>query len=232
MKRCSSTNETQNKTKQKKLISISLQYILILLLVLIGYKVMNSSNEPTKVEEEEEEKEIDPPRNFTQKQLIYFDGKKDEKTKEEKPVYLSVNGIVFDVSDGRSFYGPDGPYENFAGHECGVALAKMSFETEHLDDLKGCKDLNFGEKEELDGWVEKFTYYRHYPVKGRLIAEDDLNSLADRILTSDDLSKYTGDDGEEIPEGYAAPPIYIGAGDKVFDASFGGAEFYGKLNEN
>ena len=194
---------------------------------------MNSSNEPTKVEEEEEEeKEIDPPRNFTQKQLIYFDGKKDEKTKEEKPVYLSVNGIVFDVSDGRSFYGADGPYENFAGHECGVALAKMSFETEHLDDLKGCKDLNFGEKEELDGWVEKFTYYRHYPVKGRLIAEDDLNSLADRILTSDDLSKYTGDDGEEIPEGYAAPPIYIGAGDKVFDASFGGAEFYGKLNQN
>jgi len=83
-------------------------YILILLLVLIGYKVMNSSNEPTKVEEEEEEeKEIDPPRNFTQKQLIYFDGKKDEKTKEEKPVYLSVNGIVFDVSDGRTFYGPD-----------------------------------------------------------------------------------------------------------------------------
>lgn len=176
---------------------------------------------------QEEEKE--PPRNFTVEQLSYFDGTKDEKSKtgEDKPVYLSVNGTVFDVSDGRNFYGPDGPYAAFAGKECGVALAKMSFDQQHLNDLAGVKNLNFGEKTELDGWIEKFTYYRNYPIMGRLVPDDELKKLADRILTPMDLAKCTGEDSQDLPEGYAARPIYIGAGNKVFDASFGGVGFYG-----
>jgi membrane-associated progesterone receptor component len=120
-----------------------------------------------------------------------------------------------------------GPYEAFAGKECGVALAKMSFDTTLLGDLKGCQTLNFGERNELEGWVEKFTYYRNYPVKGRLVDDDDLAALTGRTLTTEDLAKCTGEKGQEIPDGYAAAPIYIGAGDKVFDASFGGVEFYG-----
>jgi len=55
---------------------------------------------------DEEEEEPEPPRNFTAKQLRHFDGTKDEKTDEDKPVYLSVAGTVFDVSKGRDFYGP------------------------------------------------------------------------------------------------------------------------------
>ena len=95
--------------------------------------------------------------------------------------------------------------------------------------MKGCSDLNFGEKTELEGWVEKFTYYRNYPIKGRLIADDDLQELQDRVLTSEEISKHTGGvDKDKIPDGYATAPIYIGAGDKVYDASFGGVEFYGK----
>lgn len=205
-------------------------YILILCVVLIGHKIMNTSNKSSNpnldIGDNDEEQEVEPPRNFTSKQLLHFDGTKD-KTGEDKPVYLSVNGTVFDVSDGRSFYGPDGPYANFAGKECGIALAKMSFDDEHLNDLAGCENLNFGEKEELDGWVEKFTYYRNYPVKGRLVGDAYLVSLANRILTNEDLSENTGINKEDIPKGYAASPIYIGAGNKVFDASFGGVEFYG-----
>ncbi len=104
----------------------------------------------------------------------------------------------------------------------------MSFDERHLNDLRGCKDLTFGEKNELEGWIDKFTYYRNYPIKGKLIAEEDLMALASRTLTREDLSQHTGAEGEEIPEGYAAAPIYIGAGGKVFDVSFGGIEFYGK----
>lgn len=192
----------------------------------------------------------DPPRNFTLAQLTKFDGTKDEKSGEDKEVYLSVNGIVFDVSKGRDFYGPGGPYEKvsfggfavftvaperqilqtarffwrhqFAGHECGVALAKMSFDTEHLDDLKGCGALNFGERTELDNWIEKFRDYRCYPVLGKLVVD-----LPDpkRVLTAADLQKHNG--SGEIPDGYAAAPIYIGANAQVFDMSFGGVGFYG-----
>jgi len=207
----------------------SLGYIVIFLLVFVGHTIMNSWSEQdvsALKEEEEEEEEMDPPRNFTSKQLVYFNGKEDERTGEEKPVYLSINGTVFDVSSGRNFYGPDGPYANFAGRECGVALAKMSFDTKHLDDLDGCKELNYGEKDELDGWISKFTYHRNYPIKGRLVSDEYLKSLAGRTLTKEEVSKHKGD-GEEIPEGYATAPIYIGAGNKVFDASFGGVEFYG-----
>lgn len=207
----------------------SLGYIVILLLVFIGHRMMNSSSEPvadTTPAEEEEEEKVDPPRNFTAKQLVYFNGENDERTGEVKPVYLSVNGTVFDVSSGRSFYGPDGPYASFAGRECGVALAKMSFDTEHLDDLAGCKKLNHGEAFELDNWISKFTYYRNYPIKGRLVPDESLKSLEGRTLTQEDLTNNNGE-GEEMPEGYAAVPIYIGAGNKVFDASFGGVEFYG-----
>lgn len=174
-------------------------------------------------EEEEEKEEPDPPRNFTPKQLSYFDGTKEEKANEDKPVYLSVNGIVFDVSDGRSFYGPDGPYEKFAGRECGVALAKMAFDEKYLDDLDGCAKLNFGEKTELEGWIDKFTHYRCYPVKGRLIPDNKLSP--DRILSKEELAKHTGEG--DVPEGYAVTPIYVGAGDKVYDVSFGGSSFYG-----
>ena len=201
-------------------------YLVILLVVYLGHSWMNSSAPPAPVQEEEEE-EPEPPRNFTKNQLSNFDGTKDEKLDEDKPVYLSVNGIVFDVTTGKDFYGPGGPYENFAGHECGVALAKMSFDTAHLDDLEGCKNLNFGEKQELDGWIEKFMYYRGYPVKGRLIDDKILEGLKDRILTAGDLAKNTGADGQEVVEGWGAPSIYVGAGDKVFDVSFGGGMFYG-----
>lgn len=202
-------------------------YLVIFAVVLLGHRWMNSNPPPVVAPGEEEEEEPDPPRNFTAKQLLYFDGKHDDKLDEDKPVYLSVNGIVFDMSDGRDFYGPDGPYEAFAGHECGVALAKMSFDKKHLDDLAGCDNLNFGEKTELEGWIEKFQYYRNYPIKGRLVPDEKLKSLAERFLNSDDISKHSGSPGENVPEGYATAPIYVGIGDKVFDASFGGVEHYG-----
>jgi membrane-associated progesterone receptor component len=204
------------------------QYVFIIAVVFIGHTWMNHhQHKPVAKTEEEEEDAPDPPRNFTVKQLLHFDGTKDPKTEEDKSVYLSVNGIVFDVSDGRNFYGPDGPYEAFAGHECGVALAKMSFDEEHLDKLAGCKDLNFGEKNELEGWIEKFQYYRNYPIKGRLVPDEALKPLEDRILKAEDLAKHTGAIEEEKPEGYATQSIYLGAGDKVYDMSFGGVEFYG-----
>jgi membrane-associated progesterone receptor component len=171
---------------------------------------------------EAEVEEKDPPRNFTLKQLSHFDGTKDGD--DDKPVYLALNGIVFDVSEGRNFYGPGGPYELFAGHECGVALAKMSFDTEFLDDMATIPNLKHGERVELENWIEKFTHYRCYPVLGRLILDNDLPS-SDRILTKEDLALHTG--LEETPDKYGAAPIYVGAGDKVFDVSFGGMTFYG-----
>jgi len=205
-------------------------YLVIVLLAMVGHAWSNHVpvSEPTtkltsanQQNDDDEDDERDPPRNFTSKQLAHFDGTKDSND-EDKPVYLSLNGIVFDVSRGRNYYGPGGPYALFAGHEAGVALAKMSFDTEFLD--TSCDTLNHGERMELENWIEKFTHYRCYPILGRWIP-DNIMPNSDQILTKEDLAAHDG--LQECPKGYATAPIYIGAGDKVFDVSFGGVTFYG-----
>jgi membrane-associated progesterone receptor component len=88
------------------------------------------------------------------------------------PVYLAVRGRVFDVSPGRNFYGPGGPYENFAGRDASRGLACGSFDEDMLtknlegplDDLKG---LGPDEMEALRGWEERFS--EKYLVVGKLV---------------------------------------------------------------
>ena len=180
--------------------------------------------------EEEEEEPPEPPRNFTLKQLRHFDGQVDEKTDEPKSVYLSLGGTVFDVSSGRSFYGPGGPYEMFAGRECGAALATMSFDESLLDDFSACEKLSVAEKTELDNWLEKFEHYRCYPIKGKLLPDESMPD-PNRTISMEELAKYDGNNDEKPTgehSGYATSPIYLGALDKVFDVSFGGVHMYGK----
>ncbi|KAL8753839.1 MAG: hypothetical protein Q9184_005304 [Pyrenodesmia sp. 2 TL-2023] len=89
------------------------------------------------------------------------------------PVYLAVNGKVFDVSNGRNFYGPGGPYENFAGRDASRGLACGSFDEDMLTkDLKGplddLKGLGDEEMEAMRGWEERF--HEKYLVVGKLVA--------------------------------------------------------------
>jgi membrane-associated progesterone receptor component len=164
-----------------------------------------------------------PLRNFTAAQLLEFDGK------DGSSIYLSLNGQVFDCSDGRDYYGPDGPYGKFAGRECGVAMAKMSFDESYLDQECNTSTLTTNEMKALEGWVDKFTHSRQYPVVGRLVPGSRLVPLKDRILTEQDLMQNDGSSSTAsvVPEGYATQPIYVGVGRKVFDVSFGGGAFYG-----
>ncbi|KAI1846776.1 hypothetical protein JX265_004745 [Neoarthrinium moseri] len=92
------------------------------------------------------------------------------------PVYLAVRGRVFDVTSGRNFYGPGGPYENFAGRDASRGLACHSFDEDMLTkDLDGPLDkldgLGEEEFESLRGWEERFE--SKYLVVGRLVAVGD-----------------------------------------------------------
>lgn len=116
-------------------------------------------------------------------------------------------------------------WSRFAGRECGIALAKMSFDEEHLDNVDGCKNLSAAERDELHTWIEKFKYYRAYPLKGRLVPESALPD-SNRDVTKSELASRSGEN-KDIPDGYARAPIYIAAGGKVYDMSFGGVTFYG-----
>ncbi|RCK59569.1 Damage response protein 1 [Candida viswanathii] len=101
---------------------------------------------------------------FTPQSLAKYNGTDSPK------IFIAVKNRVFDVSQGAAFYGPGGPYENFAGRDASRGLAKNSFDPEMLtsidapiDDLK---DLTKVEIESLDGWEEHFE--NRYKIVGTL----------------------------------------------------------------
>jgi len=82
-----------------------------------------------------------------------------------------VSKKVYDVTPGKGFYGPGGPYESFAGRDASKGLAKGSFDAEMLSDEKGridtLEDLNEEERGSLRGWEELFA--GKYTVVGELV---------------------------------------------------------------
>ena len=83
---------------------------------------------------------------------------------------------MFDVSRGRNFYGPGGPYSNFAGRDASRGLACGSFDEDMLTkDLDGpldtLSDLGKDEMEALQGWEERFN--EKYDVVGRMVSVAD-----------------------------------------------------------
>ena len=88
-------------------------------------------------------------------------------------MYLAVRGKVFDVTPGRNFYGPGGPYENFAGRDASRGLACGSFDEDMLTkDLQGPLDTLEGLSDEgleaLKDWELRFL--EKYLVVGKLVA--------------------------------------------------------------
>ncbi len=99
------------------------------------------------------------------------------------PVYLAVRGRVFDVTAGRNFYGPGGPYANFAGRDASRGLAHGSFDEDMLTkDLEGpldkLEDLEEDQMEALQGWEERFL--EKYLVVGKLVSvgSEEANAAA------------------------------------------------------
>lgn len=71
-----------------------------------------------------------------------------------KPLLIGIRGQVYDVTRGRDFYGPGGPYAMFAGKDCTRALAKLSFEAELF--TGNTEGLEPHELEKLEEWIEMF----------------------------------------------------------------------------
>ncbi|OAX36159.1 cytochrome b5 [Rhizopogon vinicolor AM-OR11-026] len=63
---------------------------------------------------------------YTPKTVEPFSGKNGAR------ILLAINGIVFDVTARRNFYGSDGMYGNFAGRDASRGMAKQSFDMDTL----------------------------------------------------------------------------------------------------
>jgi len=112
---------------------------------------------------------VEPPRppvkkqDMTLQQLKVYDGAKEECGGS---ICVAVNGKIFDVTRGKKFYGPGGPYSGFAGRDASRGLATFSVEpvSDEYDDLS---DLKPGEMEQVQEWELQFS--EKYDLVGRLL---------------------------------------------------------------
>ncbi|XP_057523585.1 membrane steroid-binding protein 2-like [Amaranthus tricolor] len=101
---------------------------------------------------------------ITEEKLKEFDG-----SDPKKPLLMAIKGQIYDVSKGRMFYGPGGPYALFAGRDATRALALMSFDPQDLNgNIEG---LSESELDVLQDWELKFI--EKYPKVGVLKNDGD-----------------------------------------------------------
>lgn len=75
------------------------------------------------------------PVNLTPSELVKYDG-----TDPSLPIFLAVNGTIFDVSAGAHTYGPGGSYHPFAGHDASRAFVTGCFMEDRTSDLRGAEE--------------------------------------------------------------------------------------------
>ncbi|EOR00252.1 hypothetical protein E3P77_02908 [Wallemia ichthyophaga] len=102
-------------------------------------------------------------RKYGPRELYEYNG-----THPHKPILIAIGGIVFDVSKGASFYGPDGPYGNFAGRDASRGMAMHSFDDQVLTPIDQppdkLQDLTADQVIAMNEWIDHFK--RKYYIVG------------------------------------------------------------------
>ncbi|KAH7040709.1 uncharacterized protein B0I36DRAFT_260107 [Microdochium trichocladiopsis] len=76
------------------------------------------------------------PTYLTLEELAQYNGKD-----ETKPLYIAINGTIFDVSSNRRTYGPGGSYQYFAGTDAARSFVTGCFATDQTADMRGVEDM-------------------------------------------------------------------------------------------
>jgi len=96
-------------------------------------------------------------------QLKQYDG-----TGDHGRICIAVNNKVFDVTRGKRFYGPGGPYGLFAGRDASRGLATFSLTEEVIkDEWDDLSDLDSMQMDSIREWEMQFT--EKYDFIGRLL---------------------------------------------------------------
>lgn len=169
-----------------EIISSPINLALVVAILVLLYKIVKGRSEgnsgPTVP--------VTPPlpklkkRDMTLTELRQHDG-----SQPEGRILVAVNSKIFDVTRGKRFYGPGGPYSSFAGHDASRALALFQTDLvkEEYDDLS---DLNSVQMESIREWEAQLA--DKYEFVGRLIkpGEEPTNY-------SDEEETEAGDEGNK-----------------------------------
>ena len=100
-------------------------------------------------------------RDFTLLQL------KEENLKNDR-ILVAVNGKVFDVTNDRAQYGPEGPYGIFAGRDASRMLGTFTLSGDAIiDSYDDLSDLTSAQMDKIKEWELQFT--ESFPMLGRLL---------------------------------------------------------------
>jgi predicted heme/steroid binding protein len=77
-----------------------------------------------------------PQISLTDAELLKYDG-----TNPDLPIYLALNGTIYDVSANRGTYGPGGSYHFFAGRDAARAFLTGCFQEDQTADLRGVEEM-------------------------------------------------------------------------------------------
>jgi membrane-associated progesterone receptor component len=146
--------------------------VLTVICAYLLYKLLKGSSDsgspPTEVIK------LPPPlskHNMTLNELRKYDGKGDDGR-----VCVGILGKVYDVTKGRRFYGPEGPYSTFAGKDATRALATFDVNAvkDEWDDHEG---LSSGQMSSVQEWEMQFS--ERYDLVGKLVKEGEEDDGAD-----------------------------------------------------
>jgi len=119
----------------------------------------------------------------------------------EKPIYVALNGTIFDVSSGRGFYGPGGHYGHFAGRDATRAWVTECVDKEYLTwDMKGV------EKMFLPKWMDEEMEEAALGLsKEKMINAlgDQARALVDKFgkVSEKEKAKRREEDAEDVRKG-------------------------------
>ncbi|ODQ70158.1 hypothetical protein LIPSTDRAFT_58042 [Lipomyces starkeyi NRRL Y-11557] len=104
------------------------------------------------------------PRNFSDTTLALYNG-----SDPALPIYVGLNGSVYDVTENSRTYGPGGPYNHFAGRDAARAFVTGCFTTDLTHDLRGLDPV--AAESDIAGWKAFFEGSTRYWYVGEVIHE-------------------------------------------------------------
>ncbi|CAO1429432.1 unnamed protein product, partial [Diamesa serratosioi] len=146
----------------QEIIRSPLNIALIGIISLLIYKIFKSRQTPETSSTPAEPELPKLRRDFSVQELKAYDG-----LQADKRVLVAVNGTVYDVTRGKRFYGPGGPYAAFGGRDASRGLATFSVTANPDLEYDDLSDLNSMEMDSVREWEMQFK--EKYDIVGKLL---------------------------------------------------------------